>query len=76
MLIEKNQAVVKPMPIVPMMAMGMTRSGLGTSSAMCVAQSRHANAQLVLMRPTMKAIPDSRQPVVLTNDAKTNLAVS
>jgi hypothetical protein len=43
---------------------------------MWVAQSRQAKAQLVLMRPTMKAMPLEAQPVLLTKLAKTNWAVS
>ena len=76
MLIEKNHDVMKPMATVPMMAIGTILSGLGTSSAMCVAQSRHANAQFALIRPTIKAMPDASQPVWLIKVAKTNLAVS
>ena len=71
---EKNQEVTKPMATVPMMAIGIMRSGLCTSSAMWVAQSRQAKAQLVLTRPTMKAMPPSLQPVLLMKVAKTNLA--
>ena len=55
MLMLKNQAVTNPIPTVPMIAIGMTFSGLGTSSAICVAQSRQAKAQLQLISPTMKA---------------------
>jgi hypothetical protein len=43
---------------------------------MWVAQSRQAKAQLVLMRPTIKAMPLEAQPVLLTKLAKTNCAVS
>lgn len=73
---EKGQAVKKPMATVPMMAMGTMRSGCATSSAMCVAQSRQAKAQFVLMRPTMKAMPFCSQPVALTKLAKTKEAGS
>jgi hypothetical protein len=76
MAMEKGQAVLKPIATVPIMAMGMRRSGWWISSAMWVAQSRQAKAQLVLMRPTMKAIPLEAQPVLLTKLAKTNCAVS
>lgn len=57
MLMLKNQAVTNPIATVPMMAIGIIFSGLGTSSAMCVAQSRQAKAQLQLIRPTIKAMP-------------------
>jgi hypothetical protein len=70
----KNHAVTKPMATVPQMAMGMLRSGFGTSSAKCVAQSRQQNGQLVLIRPTMKAMPALSQPVLLMNVAKTKEA--
>lgn len=54
---EKNHDVTKPMATVPMIAIGITLSGWATSSAMCVAQSRQAKAQLVFTSPTMKALP-------------------
>lgn len=57
MLMLKNHAVTNPIATVPMMAMGIIFSGLGTSSARWVAQSRQAKAQLQLMRPTMNAMP-------------------
>lgn len=53
---EKNHEVTKPIATVPMMAMGIIFSGRATSSAKCVAQSRHANAQFVLTKPTMNAV--------------------
>jgi hypothetical protein len=62
------------MATVPIMAIGIIFSGRGTSSAMCVAQSRHANAQFVFTRPTIKAIPFCFQPVLLMKVTKTNLA--
>src|SRR5690606_27608300 len=62
------------MAMVPMMVIGMTRSGRGTSSARWVAESRQEKAQLGLMRPTMKAIAPDSQPVSLVNVANTNLA--
>ena len=74
MLMLKNQAVTKPMATVPMMAMGIIFSGRGTSSAMWVAQSRQAKAQLQLIRPTMKAMPFCGQPVALMKVAKTKRA--
>lgn len=43
------------MATVPMIAIGIILSGRATSSAICVAQSRQANAQFVLINPTMKA---------------------
>ena len=52
---EKNQDVTKPIATVPIMAIGIIFSGRDTSSAMCVAQSRHAKAQLVLIKPTINA---------------------
>ena len=70
----KNQEVTKPIATVPMIAMGIIFSGRATSSAMCVAQSRQANAQFVLISPTMKAMPFCFQPVLLRKLAKTNLA--
>ena len=76
MLMLKNQAVTKPMATVPIMAMGIIFSGLGTSSAKCVAQSRQAKAQLQLIRPTIKAIPFWGHPVELIKVAKTKLADS
>lgn len=54
---EKNHDVTKPIATVPMIAVGITVPGLATSSAMCVAQSRQAKAQLVFMSPTIKASP-------------------
>jgi hypothetical protein len=47
MLMEKNHDVRNPITTVPMMAKGIILSGCGTSSAICVAQSRQAKAQLV-----------------------------
>lgn len=73
--IAKGQAVQNPIAIVPMIAIGMARSGEPTSSARCVAQSRHENGQFVLIRPRMKAIPFSFQPVLLMNVVKTYFAV-
>lgn len=66
-----SQLVAKPIAIVPMMAIGMVRSGCWTSSARWVAQSRHAKAQLVLMRPTIKAMMSESQPVLFSKCAKT-----
>lgn len=54
---EKNHDVTKPIATVPMIAVGIAFSGWATSSAMCVAQSRQAKAQLVFISPTMKALP-------------------
>ena len=71
-LMLKNQLVTNPIATVPIMAIGIIRSGWWTSSARCVAQSKHANAQLVLMSPTMNAIPFKDQPVLFMNVAKTN----
>lgn len=76
MAIEKGQAVMKPIATVPMMAIGTIFSGRATSSAMCVAQSKQAKAQFVLMSPTIKARPLESQPVRLTKLANTNDAGS
>jgi hypothetical protein len=70
----KNQLVTNPMPTVPMIAIGTIFSGRWTSSAKCVAQSRHAKDQFVLTRPTMKATLLSCQPVLLMKVAKTKRA--
>lgn len=74
MAMEKNQLVTNPIATVPIMAMGTIFSGRWTSSARCVAQSRQAKLQLVLTRPTIKAIPPSFHPVLLMKVAKTNFA--
>lgn len=68
------KAVPKPIATVPMIAKGMLRSGLGTSSAKWVAESRHAKDQLGLINPTMKAIEFDSHPVLLTKFANTNFA--
>ena len=60
---------MKPIATVPRIAMGIMREGSATSSARCVAQSRQAKAQLVLIRPTMKAIPFKDQPVLFVKVA-------
>jgi hypothetical protein len=59
------------MATVPRIAIGIMREGLATSSARCVAQSRHAKAQFVFMRPTMNAIEGEDQPVLFVKVAKT-----
>lgn len=71
---EYTNAVTNPIATVPIIAKGILRSGCGTSSAKCVAESRHANDQLGLIRPTMKAIAFDSQPVLLTKLANTNFA--
>ena len=48
MLMLKNHDVTNPMATVPMIAIGIIFSGLGTSSAMCVAQSRQAKGPIVI----------------------------
>lgn len=53
---DQNHEVTNPIATVPIMAMGIIFSGRATSSAKCVAQSKHANAQFVLINPTMKAL--------------------
>lgn len=53
--IEKVQPVTKPMATVPMIATGIIFSGWWISSDRWVAQSKQANAQLVLISPTMNA---------------------
>lgn len=63
---EYVQDVTKPMAIVPMIAMGIMRSGRWISSARWVAQSRHAKAQFVFMRPTMNAMGLEDQPVLFS----------
>lgn len=73
MPIANGHAVQKPIATVQQMARGMVFSGLGTSSAMCVAQSRHANAHSGFIRPMMNAMPSFCQPVLLMKVAKTNL---
>ena len=52
---DQNHEVTNPIATVPMMAMGIIFSGRATSSAMCVAQSKQAKAQFVLINPTMNA---------------------
>lgn len=68
----KHQLVTNPIATVPMIAMGIIFSGRGTSSAKCVAQSRHAKAQLALISPVINAMPELVQPVLLIKVAKTN----
>ncbi len=63
------QDVTKPIATVPIIAIGIIRSGFSISSAKWVAQSRQAKAQFVLVSPMINAIPFCDQPVLFTKVA-------
>ena len=70
--IEKVNDVTYPITTVPMMPIGISFSGLCTSSATWTTVSRHEKPQFGLINPTMNAMPGCDHPVLLRKVRNTN----
>ena len=75
MAIEYVNDVTNPITTVAKIALGISVSGVKLSSAMWVAASKHENAQLGLINPTINAIAAEDHPVPLLNSTKQKMQI-